>query len=145
MPGLSKVEHHDFSNFVPFTIWLADMSSVPLSLTTKSHKWPTSVRELLDICCNIHGIRHTIFRISLCSLSYITVHWHEDDPSFELPRFTPQSVPIDSIQFFEIACLQILFNFVIPGLHFWTNASWTEHLVGKDVGFGICNLNSSIT
>ena len=28
MPALSNVEHHDFCSFAPFTIWLADVTSV---------------------------------------------------------------------------------------------------------------------
>ena len=91
-----------------------------------------------------------------------SANWHEDDPSFEVLVHTliPSSsfesrrefqrsepweifplefhrLPVDSIQIFEIACLQIPFNFVSPSLDLCgTGASQTQHRVGKDVGWG---------
>ena len=63
-----------WASWLPFTMpWVSYHF-----LTTKSQKWPTSVRELLGICRNSHGIRHTIFMVSLCSPNYVIAHWRED-------------------------------------------------------------------
>ena len=56
------------------SLWLIDMSSVPLFFTTKSQKWPTSVRKPFRISCNDYGIRCTCFCISWCSPFRVSVH-----------------------------------------------------------------------
>ena len=88
MPAFSEIDHHDLCNSVPFTIWLVDVSSRPLFLTTKSQKWPTSLREIGGVCRKFQGLRHAVFFISRCSPDNVIVHWHEDDPSLKLLRFT---------------------------------------------------------
>ena len=105
-------------------------------LTTTSQKWPTSVLELLGICCNIHWIRHTISMISLCShtmslfvdmkmilplngsgshFDSVIVFWisKRNFRCFESLGIFPlefHRISVDPIQIFEMARLQKPFN-----------------------------------
>ena len=142
MSALSKVENHAFSSFI----------------------------SILHPVCG-HGSRTISSRIQSPETTNVLAR-HEDDPSFELLWCTHwfslhllnlvektqcsesweffslelRRLPVDSIQIFEIACLQTPFAFVFPSFgRLITAASETEHRVGKDVGLGIRNMNSSIT
>ena len=88
MPAFSEVEHHDFSNFVSLTIWLVDMSSVPLSLN--------QVPVMTNICAETSW--HMLQRLAEFTVQFssflgvatcnVILHCHEDDPSLKLLRFT---------------------------------------------------------
>ena len=136
MSAFGKVEHHAFSNFIPFSIRFVDMSSVPFLLRSRPWKWPMSSRQSSSILCNFESIRNTIFFISSFSPITVIVHWHEDDPSFELLWFTLwfshhllnlvenshcseayekfplelHRLPVDPIQIFKITCFHKPFN-----------------------------------
>ena len=70
MSSLTEVEHHDFSNFVPFTIWLIDMRSVPPFLTTKSRNdqhlcgnllaYAATFMEFAMLLSSFPGVPHTM-------------------------------------------------------------------------------------
>ena len=111
-----------------------------------------------------------VFVSSFCP-STVIAHWHQDDPSLGVLKFTLQfshhllnlvedlqcgeswencplelhRLPVDSIQIFEIASFQIPFDPAFPGFDWFCNASQTQHWVGKDVGFGSRKLDSSVS
>ena len=86
MSALGKVEHHVLSSFVPLSIRFADMSSVPFLLRSRSWKRPVFLRESSNILSNSVSVRNTIFSVSSVSPANVSVHRHEDDPSFEVQR-----------------------------------------------------------
>ena len=131
-----------------------------------------SLMEFSSIFFRFERIRNTILSVSSFSPRNVIVHRHEDDPSLKLLWFTLwfrhhlwnlrensqrseswencplelHRLAVDLIQIFEIACFQKPFGPVFPGFDWLvTEASQTEHRVGKDMGFGIRNMNSSIT
>ena len=153
MPAFSEIDNHVLSNSIPLTIWHVDRSSIPLFLTTKSQIWPTSEWKLFGVCCKVHWIRYTIFFISWSSRYNVIEHGHEDGSSLKLLRFTIEFChhllnlieksqcsdsleicplefnlfSINLIQFFEIACFQIPFNFVLPGLNWFSGLMPPKH------------------
>ena len=61
MTAFSEINRHDFVNSVSFTIWLSDMSSIPLCPTNRSPKCPESKWKPFGACCNIQRIRLQLF------------------------------------------------------------------------------------
>ena len=87
--GLSlKVDHHVFSDMIPFTVRLVSMNSVPFLFRSRPKKRPMSVRESSCKFCYGFGIRSTQFFVSFFFTHIVVVHWHEDDSSLQLLRFT---------------------------------------------------------
>ena len=131
-----------------------------------------SQQESASIIRNCKRIQNTFFYVSSVSPYNGDVHWQEDDPVFELLRFTLwfcqnflnlfedaqcsefweicplelHRLSINSIQIFEIASLQMPIKFVLPSFDWLvSHASQTEHRVGEDIGFVIRNLKSFVT
>ena len=88
MSAFSKVKHHVLSSSVPLSVWFVRMGSIQFLLGSWSQKWPTSWRELASIICNFDRIRSAIVFVSSFSPYNVVVRWHEDDPTFELLKFT---------------------------------------------------------
>ena len=68
------------------------MSSSPFLCRSTSQRWPKSSRESLSTLSNFEGLRNTIVLISSFCPNNVIVHWHEENPSFEVRRSIFNSV-----------------------------------------------------
>ena len=74
MSTFGKVEHHAVSSFLPFSIRLFDMGSVPFFLRSRRQKRPMSSRESPSMLSNSESIRNTIFCVPSFSPINVIVH-----------------------------------------------------------------------
>ena len=170
MSTSGKVEHHPFSSFLTFSIRFVDMSSVPFLLGVQAldtnHCPRVNVRAY-SITLRTFAIQ--ILFVSSSSPINVIVHWHEDDPSFELLWFTLwhsmnlveksqcseswvffplelNRLPVDSIQIFEMTCFPnhlTLLSHALTGSVLIPTKHSTES--EKDAGFASCKLISSFS
>ena len=70
----TKIEHHNFSNFVSFTIRFVSVSSIQLLFKSRPQKRPMSQREFSSIISNIKRIRNANFSVSLFAPFTVVVH-----------------------------------------------------------------------
>ena len=78
--ALSEFEHHQFSDSVPFSLWFAFMSRIPLRFWSRSEEWPTSCWKSFCKCRHKCGISTTFLFIVFNSPYDVIEHRHEDDP-----------------------------------------------------------------
>ena len=86
----TKIEHHNFCIFVPFTIRFVSVSSIPLLFKSRPQKRPLPQREFSSIISNSKRIRNANFSVSLFAPFTVVIHQHEDDPSLEVLKLTLQ-------------------------------------------------------
>ena len=83
----SKFDHHQFSDFVPFSSRSCIISRIPLCLWSKSEEWPTSCWKSFGEQRHKCGISNTFRFIVFFSPYDVIEHRHEDNSSLELFGF----------------------------------------------------------
>ena len=69
-------------------VCIREFRTVSSPIQAPGWKWPMSSHESSSTLSNSVSIRNTIFFVSSFSPISVIVHWHEDDPSLEVLRFT---------------------------------------------------------
>ena len=157
--AFNEINHHNTNDIIPFSIWFENVSAVPLLFWSRPRKRPMSLRNFSSIICNHKRIRNTGFSVSFFSPYNVVMHWHEDNSSLELLRFTlfqssysesqqgsatkwnlgNLSTPtpsVDSIQFFVLTWIHKPIDLLLPCFDgIWTDSSHTQYWIGEDVGF----------
>ena len=168
MSAFGKVEHDTFNSFIPFSIRLVDMGSVPFLLGSRPQKRPMSLREFSSVLSDSESIRNTIFFPRLvqamplyidmkmilplnCSGSpfdLVIIFWilsriHNIVNPGNFVHSNSTGSPVDPIR---TTRFQKPFNLAFPCLDwFVTAASQNTALSQKRRVFGSCKLNSSVS
>ena len=90
MPASAEVGHDVLSDTIPFSILFV---RVIISFLIQAQE-TTNVRAriVLRMLLRFGNSQHIVIFVSLFSPYNVVVHWHEDDPSWELPKFTLYSI-----------------------------------------------------
>ena len=162
MSAFTEINHHDIRDTIPCSIRFVCVSSVPFLLWSRPKKRPMSLRECSSIFCTDERIRNTNFSVSFFSPYNVVKHWHEDNKSLEMLRFTPyfthhilnlsedpqwsesresfplelHRLPVDSVQFSVLTWIHKPINLLLPCFDgIWTESSHTRYGIGEEVGF----------
>ena len=149
MSAFGKVEHHVLSSFVPKLHQVCWHQLPHYFFSDPGHRNDQCPRVNLQAYSATLRAFAIQFSVSSFSPFNVIVHWHGDDPFFELLRFTLQFrnqgllnlvensqcsesweicplefhlFTVDSIQFLKIRCFQKAFNLTFPCLD-WFNTS----------------------